>query len=50
MFGPFVARPLDSPKTAVLLVYELQVSLRLEAHLQKKNWGILNGKDIRQFV
>jgi hypothetical protein len=35
--GLFVVRPLDSPKTAVLLVYELQVSLGLEPHLQKKN-------------
>jgi hypothetical protein len=43
MFGPFVVRPLDSPKTAVLLVYELQVAIGLEAHLQvqKKNWGIM---------
>ncbi|KAJ7918584.1 hypothetical protein B0H13DRAFT_2268989 [Mycena leptocephala] len=33
----------------VLLVYEfkLQVAIGLEAHLQKKNWGIPNGKDIR---
>jgi hypothetical protein len=45
MFGPFVVGPLDSPKTAVLLVYELQVAIGLEAHLQvqKKNWGITPG-------
>jgi hypothetical protein len=43
MFGPFVVRPLDSPKAAVLLVYELQVAIGLEAHLQvpKKDWGIM---------
>jgi hypothetical protein len=43
IFGPFVVRPLDSPKTVVLLVYEfkLQVAIGLEAHLQKKNWGIM---------
>jgi hypothetical protein len=43
IFGPFVVRPLDSAKTIVLLVYEfkLQVAIRLEAHLQKKIWGIM---------
>jgi hypothetical protein len=43
MFGPLSRRQTFriARKTAVLLVYELQVAIGLEAHLQKKNWGIM---------